>query len=303
MKHLKVILAVLLALVCIVIVELAVARVFNPLLYYKLTDPVIDAVQSTVSKTVEAGTAVIKYTLESTRETFVSLGQSMSDFTSSILPEPKPEPLPTPDTQVFEDSILTPLLITNPIITHFGTQPDTGLEVLYGGSCNLFYYNQLDAQWGNYGTDSISGYGCGPTAMAMIVSSLTDQPLNPQEMSDWFVSQGYWAKSHGSYYTMANGTGAGFGLDVLSVPLSDLTPEVLVRHLMDGKLAVALMSSGHFTNGGHFIVLRGATLTGHILVADPASRERSISTWDAELIIAELSRRSDHAGAPLWFFS
>ena len=35
------------------------------------------------------------------------------------------------------------------------------------------------------------------------------------------------------------------------------------------------MSAGHFTSGGHFILLRGVTLDGNILVADPNSRARS----------------------------
>ena len=40
------------------------------------------------------------------------------------------------------------------------------------------------------------------------------------------------------------------------------------------------MGPGHFTNGGHFIILRGVTLDGSVLVADPASQERSLTTWD-----------------------
>ena len=69
-----------------------------------------------------------------------------------------------------------------------------------------------------------------------------------------------------------------------------------------GQLLVALMGPGHFTDGGHFIVLRGVTLTGQVLVADPNSRERSLALWDPQLILDELSD-SRSSGAPLWCFS
>ena len=44
------------------------------------------------------------------------------------------------------------------------------------GITPVVYYNQLDERYAGkaYGTDNIGGYGCGPTAMAIVVSSLTD---------------------------------------------------------------------------------------------------------------------------------
>ncbi|MFI3250906.1 MAG: C39 family peptidase [Eubacteriales bacterium] len=304
MKRKNVILILCLALACITGVELALARIFSPELYYKITDPIVSVVSTTVSRTYHFSKNLVTTTLENTRETFVYLGNSVTEFAISLIPEPKPEDeTDAMENQKYEDSTLTPILYTNSAITHFGVDPETGEELLYGGSHNLFYYNQMDEQWGNFGSDSIAGYGCGPTSMAMVVSTLTDHHLNAQEMADWFVEQGYWASGSGSYHLMANGTAAAFDLDVISIPREEITQTELVRHLLDGKFAVALMQEGHFTSGSHFIVLRGATLTGQILVADPASRERSIATWDAEIIINELSTRGAYAGGPLWFFS
>ena len=62
------------------------------------------------------------------------------------------------------------------------------------------------------------------------------------------------------------------------------------------------MGKGHFTTGGHFILIRGVTLSGDVLVADPNSLERSLQTWDPQLILDELSSARDH-GAPLWILS
>ena len=81
-----------------------------------------------------------------------------------------------------------------------------------------------------------------------------------------------------------------------------MTPESLRIQLSGGRIAVALMSRGHFTSTGHFILLRGVTLEGNILVADPNSRQRSLQEWDASLILNELSNSST-AGAPLWLLS
>ena len=79
-------------------------------------------------------------------------------------------------------------------------------------------------------------------------------------------------------------------------------PEILTQYLSTGSLVVAHMGPGHFTNGGHFIILRGVTLEGTILVADPASQERSLTTWDLDLILDELISGYNGNG-PLWVIS
>ncbi len=82
----------------------------------------------------------------------------------------------------------------------------------------------------------------------------------------------------------------------------ETTADDLFQHLLGDSLIIALVGPGHFTRGGHYIVLRGVTLSGDVLVADPASRDRSLVTWDPQLILDELST-ARAAGAPLWVFS
>ena len=76
-------------------------------------------------------------------------------------------------------------------------------------------------------------------------------------------------------------------------------PQAVVDALASGKLIVALMSKGHFTSSGHFMVLRGVTSEGKILVADPASKKRSEQEWDISIILDE-ARKGAAAGGPLW---
>lgn len=53
------------------------------------------------------------------------------------------------------------------------------------------------------------------------------------------------------------------------------------------------------TSSGHFIVLRGCTSDGKILVADPSSYKRSEKSWDMSIILNEASKRAG-SGGPFW---
>lgn len=75
-------------------------------------------------------------------------------------------------------------------------------------------------------------------------------------------------------------------------------PQRILDALAEGKLVIAIMSKGHFTSSGHFIVLRGVQ-DGQILVADPASYNRSQKLWDLSIILNEASKRAA-AGGPFW---
>lgn len=188
--------------------------------------------------------------------------------------------------------------ITDPTVTELVIRD--GQEILTGGSVSICYFAQSDPAWKDqpYGSDKIGPYGCGPTALAMAVRSLTDTPTDPAAMAEWCSKNGFWAAKSGSYHTIVRGVASAFGLECTSP--SSMTPESLRMQLSGGRIAVALMSRGHFTSAGHFILLRGVTLEGNILVADPNSRQRSLQEWDASLILNELST-SSNAGAPLWF--
>ena len=176
--------------------------------------------------------------------------------------------------------------------------PSLGNIRFTDGSTEVVYYNQLDERYANkpFGTDHIGGYGCGPTAMAMVVSSMTDDMVDPIEMARWAYENGYWCSRSGSYHTLIPGAAKNWGLAVSGCTASE--PQRIVDALSDGKLVVALMYEGHFTNSGHFIVLRGIR-NGKILVADPASYSRSEAEWDLEIILTEAGHNAG-AGGPFW---
>ncbi len=166
------------------------------------------------------------------------------------------------------------------------------------GDTEVVYFNQLDERYADkpYGTDDIGGYGCGPTAMAIVVSSLTEDIVDPVEMARWSYEHGYWASGNGSYHGLIPAAAEAWELPVEGCGKDG--GQKISDALSGGKLVVALMDEGHFTNSGHFIVLRGVR-NGKILVADPASYERSEQEWDLSIILDE-AREGAAAGGPFW---
>jgi hypothetical protein len=171
------------------------------------------------------------------------------------------------------------------------------------GQTQVTYYNQLDSRWADtmYGTSSTIGEaGCGPTALAIIVSTLTGTPHDPVEMAEWSVAHGHRCEGNGSYHSIIPEGAKAFGLKVEGAGPSDA--QKISDALTSGKLVGAIMSRGNFTSSGHFIVLRGITAEGKILVADPASRKRSEQEWDFEIVLGE-ARKGAGAGGPFWIVS
>lgn len=63
------------------------------------------------------------------------------------------------------------------------------------GSTEVVYYNQADSRWKDepYGrTGTIGRSGCGPTSLAIVVSSLTDKKVDTVQMSRWAYENGYY---------------------------------------------------------------------------------------------------------------
>lgn len=278
------VLLVMLVAGCIGGAELMACYWLDPPIFHKITAPVVRAADTALQKgsTLLNGVRTEIQQWQAARAEEVK--QTQIESQKSAAPS-----IPDGGTEV-----------TDPEVTELVVRD--GREILTGGSAPVVYFAQSDAQWRDqkYGSDSIGDYGCGPTAMAMAVSSLSGNLSDPASMAQWCARNGYYAAGSGSYHTIVRGVAAGFGL-VCESP-AGLTVEELRTQLSGGRIAVALMGPGHFTSTGHFILLRGVTLEGDILVADPNSRARSLQQWDAQMIIDECSS-SREAGAPVWFLS
>lgn len=167
-------------------------------------------------------------------------------------------------------------------------------------ACDLVYFNQTDPRWAdkNYGPQNrMETYGCGPTVLSMLVSTFTDQTIYPDEMAAWCYENGFFSPNSGSYHSIIAEGASAWGLDVK--PVTDSSYHSLLHELYSGRLLVFLMGKGHFTESGHFLIVRNVTLEGKLLIADPNSSENTMTPWEYELILSEIKQNSS-AGGPIW---
>lgn len=233
----------------------------------------------TVSPTIEPTTApgVIIITPEATKEEVKPTPVPTKEATNDVSPE---------DTQVLAQAKLGTML-----------QADGAVEIMY--------YMQTDSRWASKyygGTDTIEEFGCGPTCMAIVVSSLTDTTIDPELMCQWANENGYWFPQSGSLHTLIPDVASKYGLSCEGVENNSEAAHKLSKALSSGKLVVALMGKGNFTNSGHFIVLRGITEDGLVYVADPMDEERTNQTWELSLIVDE-AKSWAAANGPFWIIS
>ena len=272
-------LLILLALLCIGCAELIACAFFAPATFERLTAPI----RTSASAAAEKGHSLV-LELSSHYEQLLEWKESLS--VKNTDPQDASEPTDENPTPVLDPAI-TELIVGEESVT------------LTGGILPVIFYNQGDETWADqpYGTDNIGQYGCGPTVMAMAVQTLTGKPTDPAQMAQEAVDAGYWARKQGSYLSIICGLSEDYG--IVAAALKDKTPDGITDALLSGNMLVALMGPGHFTTSGHFILIRGVTLQGTLLIADPNSTERSLQEWDAQLILDELSKSTAH-GAPLW---
>lgn len=167
------------------------------------------------------------------------------------------------------------------------------------GAVNVVYFSQYDTRWKDtaYGrTGTIGRSGCGPTSLAIAISSLGGRTVLPTEVASWAAANGYYVEGAGSRHSLIPDGARHWGIPVKGVGYDW---QAVVDALADGKLVIAIMGKGHFTSSGHFIVLRGVTSDGKILVADPASTKRSEQLWNASIITSE-ARKGASAGGAFW---
>ena len=163
------------------------------------------------------------------------------------------------------------------LIAYEGSEKTPNVEL--GEYTGLTYYSQIDNRWKNYlytfvgnQTQTIGRSGCGPTAGAMIVSSIKGS-INPKEMADLYVKYGYRSANQGTYWSAFKWTA-----DVFDIGYSECYKlDDAVAKLKDNNYIIASCNQGLFTYGGHFIVLVGVE-GDYIKVYDPYLYSGKFST-------------------------
>lgn len=136
-----------------------------------------------------------------------------------------------------------------------------------------------------YGDDNFGQCGCGPTCVAEIVSTLAGVRVNPEEMR-------VWSMEHNCYIANA-GTTDYFMLyvpelyGVRATHVSAGNKDMVVQALREGKLILVTMGPGDFTLGAHYMLYRGVTEDGKILISDSYSYKNSVLEWDWDVLNAQ----------------
>ena len=157
------------------------------------------------------------------------------------------------------------------------------IKIENGFKDQVFYYSQSDfgESYGGYGT--IGSHGCGPTSLAIVISSLLQEAHSPIELTNYMCSNG-WCSDNGASWqqivSVEQDYASKYGLKQKNV--SDL--DELRKMIRGGNaLAVTIMSTGRgrpnivFNDGtgmyfsGHFFVIAGITPEGDGIVVDPSS--------------------------------
>lgn len=127
------------------------------------------------------------------------------------------------------------------------------------------YYSQRDNRWGNhwYLYNSVFNSGCGPTSAAMVVSSLTNTTVYPDEMADYAVKIGARFENAGTDGTILFPKVAQkYGLNgTLSYDIN--TAIQCVQN--GGMVALSVNGGSIFSTGGHLLCMVGASADGNTL--------------------------------------
>ena len=143
------------------------------------------------------------------------------------------------------------------IMSTGGNYPANGMQIpLY-----------IQTEYSNipYGSGSIADCGCGPTAFAMIASYLTDSTITPADAVAW-CGNAYYSFGYGTKWSYFQAASDHFGCGTVTTTTDANT---VLQALSQGCPVISSQMPGLFTSGGHFIVLRGVTANGKVLVNDP----------------------------------
>ena len=72
------------------------------------------------------------------------------------------------------------------------------------------YFNQTDSAWNQNGY-CIAKAGCGPTSMAVVITSLTGKWVTPLDTAIWGYQHGFYSRA-GSAHEMIPAMAAAYGL-------------------------------------------------------------------------------------------
>jgi hypothetical protein len=156
-------------------------------------------------------------------------------------------------------------------------------------------YSQYDPAWKDhpYSSSTIGDSGCGPSAMAMIITALTGTSVNPVATTDYAASQGMYVPGEGSSWSIGPVLAKHWGLT--AQPVGADVGKISAAIQAGGLVVASGNGSLPFTKLGHFIVVRGVTASGKFKVGDSAHDNTSDQEWDPQQLVSQMHSGSVYA--------
>lgn len=149
------------------------------------------------------------------------------------------------------------------------------------------FYSQCDPRWKDvsYAGDNMCGAGCGPSAMAMIITALTGIKVTPDVVAEYYT-QNHYSGDFGTSWVAAPDAAKHWRLrsTALGTDIAKVTASV-----KSGSLVIMAGRGGlPFTSGGHFVVVRAVTSDGQWLLGDSATSDGHSNSkpWDPTIVMA-----------------
>lgn len=158
-------------------------------------------------------------------------------------------------------------------------------ETVSGCVKEVVYFNQGEEPWKSmkYGSSTIGSAGCGPTAMAIVISTLTGETVTPKMTADYSIEHGEYVSGQGTSHSFPRNAALHWGLTVKRVGKNRMSE--VVQSLKQGKLVVVICAPNTISgSSGHYIVLTGVNAQGYITIADPGSRSRTGKVYSVDTI-------------------
>lgn len=149
-------------------------------------------------------------------------------------------------------------------------------------------YNQFDPQWANkpFGSSTIGDSGCGPSAMAMIITALTGRIVTPADTAEYGTQIGSYVPGEGSSWSIAKNFAEHWGLKATNIPGNVADINTALR--AGGLIVTSGSGVSPFTTGGHYITIRAVTANGTWLIGDSNGQggiANSSKEWDPTSLI------------------
>lgn len=136
---------------------------------------------------------------------------------------------------------------------------------------------------------SVATSGCGAACLSMVIAYLTgNTEQTPYGLFYKAVECGKY-RGNGLDHDVLSSLAEEYGVEGRWIPNSF---NEIVNALESGKPVIAHMGPGTFTQYGHYIVLRGITEEGLVLVNDPGSRSRSRYAYPFDLVLEQVRGES-----------